>query len=261
MLTSIENMKVSEILKESNAMGAVGLSTSRHQGIKGAEPACWILGCLNPATTFLSSAWYPDVRWLVCDDCESTVDLSVGESCHENSVHGRQMFWSQPRQATSSFHGSPLSLFKESYCCQLQSVQEKTILSKVTSYNFIKNSFETLDENADCATKTWYQFEKVLSLRKLASPRRNKKCEVEGCTLDACSLWSTWKRSETFDSASMSRMSVCVDCQEEKFGGWPSLHGLLGKGYMTEEKLEIIASKCSKQQRPTLPPAFIKSLN
>jgi hypothetical protein len=59
----------------------------------------------------------------------------------------------------------------------------------------------------------------------------------------------------------MYRMYVCLDCQEKKFGGWPTLHSLLGKGYMTEEKLEIIASKCSKQQHPALPPALMKSLN
>lgn len=98
-------------------------------------------------------------------------------------------------------------------------------MSEAPADNFIKNAFKILDENSVSNTsETWYPLEKVPPVRKLASSRRNKKCDVEGCTLDACSLWSTWKRSENFESASMSLIYVCVDFQEGKFGGWPSLN-------------------------------------
>lgn len=258
-------MRTSEILKESNVMGEVGMTTSEpHQGHarSGAKTTCWIQGCLNPATTALSSAWYPDIQWIVCDECEWTVDLALGESCrHENSLQDDVPNFQQ-KQESSIILGSSLNLFKGSRCFPLHRTQEKTVLSREPSYNSIKNYFKIFDENAALGTmETWHQLDKVLSLRKLSSHRRNKKCDVEGCTLEACSLWSTWKRLENLESASRSRMYVCVDCQEKKFGGWPTLPYLLGKGYMTEEKLEIIASKCSKQQRPALPPALMKRLN
>ena len=233
--------------------------------MSGAETnSCRIRGCLNPATTFLSSAWYPDVQWIVCDDCAWTVDMTFVESCHENSAQDVRKSWSQQKQArtAASILGSSLGLVNESRCFPLHCANENTTLSEAAPSKFIKSSFVTLGENAVCGTtETWHQLEKVLSLRKLASPRRNKKCNIDGCTLDACSLWSTWKRSENFEWVSMSRVYVCVDCQEDKFGGWPNLRSLLGKGYMTQEKLKIIASKCSKQQCPALPPALIKSLS
>ncbi len=257
-------MKGSVFLKQSNIIKTMEFTTSRDPCVAHAEKLpgqeCSIDGCLNPATAVLSSAWHPDNQWILCDECQWIVDLNClgGSSENENNFSGRGIY--HPNEAKMKCVGSCQSTSNKSMEKSACILQETTMSFKNNANFVINNTFKKNQEANVTDHSAWHQFEKILSLRKLAGTRRIKKCYVDGCDLDACSLWSTWKRTREPENPTMTLMYVCLDCQEHKFGGWPTLNELLGKGYMTEEKLQIIATRCSKQWNPLLPPAFIKNL-
>lgn len=223
---------------------------------------CSVQGCSAVATAVLSSAWYPEFQWILCDQCQWNVDLNnLVASSDENKIPGctkRNTVINKSRATILGTSRSGVPEFKKN---ATRILQDTTLPSNNHDKHRINNSFKKHDTKTTLPT-TWCQFEKVLSLRKLAGCRRTKKCNADGCDLAACSVWSAWTQNtgSTHNRATRTLWYVCVDCQEQKFGGWPNVHDLLGKGYMTSEKLAIIATRCSKQRDPVLPPAFVKHL-
>ena len=98
------------------------------------------------------------------------------------------------------------------------------------------------------ATLSSCSFVKIISLRKLNAKRRLQRCQH--CPLLACALWE--------DVSSRKRDYVCVDCQEEVYGGWPAPKDLLGKAYLTDAQIQTMIQKCSQQKEPFMPPAYIR---
>jgi hypothetical protein len=256
-------MKVTESSKSSSAMdrsgkrfvaspglGGVSVGGRRlgHRSEKLVFEQCSLEGCSHRATATVSSVWNPGNEWRVCDACQWIVDPDALGSDENTPSDGP---WTE-----GSFHDF-LSGEKEASSCVLQ---ETTMSTKNNENRPLKETSCKYDEKAVVAAPTtWHKFEKVLSFRKLTG-NRLKKCNMDGCTLGACSLWTIWKRNDASDILTRKMFYVCVDCQENKFGGWPTLSDLLGKGYMSEDKRDAITRRCSKQSHPIMPPAFVKGL-
>ena len=98
------------------------------------------------------------------------------------------------------------------------------------------------------ATSSSCSFIKIMSLRKLNAKRRRQRCHH--CPLLACALWE--------NSSSRNRDYVCVDCQEEVYGGWPAPKDLLGKAYLTDAQIQAMIQKCSQRKEPCMPPTYIR---
>jgi hypothetical protein len=215
---------------------------------------CSMEGCLHRATATVSSAWNPGTEWQVCDACQWIVDPDCLGSDENIPSEGA---W-KPDTSSRPSDNFPSGEKKASSCV----LQERTMSTKNVENLPFKDSSYKYDEKAvDVAAPaaTWHKFEKVLSFRKLTG-NRTKKCNIDGCTLGACSLWTIWNRNDASDIPTRKMLYVCVDCQENKFGGWPTSSELLGKGYMNEDKRDVITRRCSKQSYPTMPPAFVKDL-
>ena len=61
-------------------------------------------------------------------------------------------------------------------------------------------------------------------------------CDINGCQIRSCSLWNSDKGEVT---------NVCLDCQQEEFGGWPN-----GLKPADEKHYSCITSFCSKSSTP-----------
>lgn len=250
-------MKVTECSKIPSAMDSSGKYCTVSNGpVVGSQEAlhsseeldakqCSMEGCPYPATATFSSVWNPGTQWSVCDACQWLIDPDA--------------LGSDENIPSSAFHAFRNGVKEASLC-----VLRETTMSTMNNANLpLKDSSYKHEQKVVPAVPvTSYMFEKVLSFRKLTG-KRIKKCNIDGCNLGACSLWTTWKRnddSSSSDNSTRKPIYVCVDCQEEKLGGWPNLTELLGKGYMTETKIDLITRRCSKQSHPTMPPPFIKDL-
>jgi len=210
---------------------------------------CSIGGCSKEATAVLSSAWCPGNQWKVCDNCQWLFDPNAADF-DENGLP--DAFRGRGTTRAVTFQGNHSNGHKE---------ETPPGILKETTTSFKNNQNLSFQETRDKGSNekpsvtptTLYHFEKVLSFRKLTGARI-KKCNVDGCSLPACSLWKLGDGWNT-----RKRIYVCLDCQERKFGGWPSPSELLGKSYMNQEKHEVISRNCSKQSSPTMPPAFVKN--
>lgn len=94
-------------------------------------------------------------------------------------------------------------------------------------------------------------FPAVLTISELNFSVTNlKRCDTDGCDLPASTIWTSVSSGELWHT--------CVDCQEDDYGGWPP-----GKETpaMSAEHIEVIASKCSNQECPSMPQPRAKQVS
>lgn len=210
---------------------------------------CSMQGCSGPVTAMMSSIWTPGKEWKVCDTCQWLFDPDSLGSDENIQSEGA---WTKGSSRVF------LDSENEASACVLQETTMSTKNHHNLSYEGSSNKY---NEKALVAAPiaAWHKFEKVLSFRKLTGSRM-KKCNMDDCDLGACSLWTIWDQSDASDIPTKKPLYLCLDCQEQKFGGWPTSIELLGKGFMSEEKRDVITRRCSKQSNPIMPPAFVKDL-
>lgn len=74
------------------------------------------------------------------------------------------------------------------------------------------------------------------------------QCQTDGCELVACCIWSSTLDPET-------PWYSCLDCQEDHFGGWPSMEesGSLPIKVLGDDLREAMLEKCTDSDDPTMP--------
>lgn len=241
----------------SNARGAA------IDGQFGGDSHCLSLGCMSKETGIVPGGQYLASQWRVCNARRWQLGASTSGTPVRSDVNAitRTVFHRADTNMAGPCRdpdrngriGAQISTLKENRIPCRKGEDRKVALVAFQ----IK---ESDDMEAMAKPKIWYEFEKILSFRKLTGTRI-KRCNSGGCSVPACSVWYMWEISDCQDAPTKKNgLYLCVDCQETKFGGWPPLHELLGKGYMSEEKRAIIATKCSNQLNPSMPPAFVKDL-
>jgi hypothetical protein len=77
-------------------------------------------------------------------------------------------------------------------------------------------------------------------------------CQTDGCNLVACCVWSSNLDPET-------PWYSCLDCQEDHFGGWPSIEESEGGGgglpikVLSDDLREAMIEKCTESEDPDMP--------
>eukprot|EP00594_Rhizosolenia_setigera_P008632 CAMPEP_0178967614 /NCGR_PEP_ID=MMETSP0789-20121207/17712_1 /TAXON_ID=3005 /ORGANISM="Rhizosolenia setigera, Strain CCMP 1694" /LENGTH=691 /DNA_ID=CAMNT_0020653283 /DNA_START=210 /DNA_END=2285 /DNA_ORIENTATION=+ len=110
-----------------------------------------------------------------------------------------------------------------------------------------------------------WNFTKIISLKDLTSSS-STMCNTSDCMLQACSIWK--KVTPTTTTEGEELWYTCIDCQDVDFGGWPIEEDL--KEFpqikdelmnLTQEHLNEISERCSREDRPKLPPQQQQIMN
>lgn len=102
------------------------------------------------------------------------------------------------------------------------------------------------DEDENDEEEELWELIKIISHADLQK-KSTIKCSTEECTLPACSVWTSNLDKKT-------KWYSCLDCQERDFDGWPPHEEFPADAKTLEyAHVQLIAAKCSKQKKPTLP--------
>ena len=104
---------------------------------------------------------------------------------------------------------------------------------------------EYKDEDEDDGDES-FDLRQIISLQRLLSgPPLCNGGDSGGCSLPACSVWTSSKNQK-------DKWYYCIDCQKQDFGGWPPAKEM-PCDRLEPEHLKVIAEKCSKKKNPVMP--------
>ena len=104
---------------------------------------------------------------------------------------------------------------------------------------------EYKDEDEDDGDES-FDLRQIISLQRLLSgPPLCNGGDSGGCSLPACSVWTSSKDQK-------DKWYYCIDCQKQDFGGWPPAKEM-PCDRLEPEHLKVIAEKCSKKKNPVMP--------
>jgi hypothetical protein len=104
---------------------------------------------------------------------------------------------------------------------------------------------EDEDEDEDDGDES-FDLRQIISLQRLLSgPPLCSGGDSGGCSLPACSVWTSSKNPK-------NKWYYCIDCQKQDFGGWPPAKEM-PCDRLEPEHLKVIAEKCSRKKNPLMP--------
>jgi len=102
---------------------------------------------------------------------------------------------------------------------------------------------DEMEEDGNEGEEEWDLIE-VIAVKDLKK-KKPKRCQEEGCTSAACSVWAS-------NLAPDDEWYGCIDCMENYYEGWPSSDEMPVK-HLTEEHRKLLAEKCSERENPPMP--------
>ena len=237
--------------------------------------SCRVDGCKHPAVATWASNLEPEDQWDMCEECQLT-DFGGWPEGVEPDNHETENEKNLEENASeikkNSDKESPEKPVTNGNNDLLSSHQAEDEMSDATpsavdecSRDDLSNSASTAEGREDPSDSTstggdtassrknaattdteaeMWDIKKILSLQDITK-EATIKCSHEGCPLPACSIWSS-------NLAPTTKWYSCLDCQENDFDGWPPVGELPIKS-MTQEHLDAIAQKCSRQKKPAMP--------
>ncbi len=194
--------------------------------------------CSEKAVAIWATDRDPQDKWPLCEKCQLK-DFGGWpegiESIERSNVIANIAVTA--RSTTVNNDVTPTTETSTTYTMTLDCIE----VPKGASPTPTKEEIVTAPDESEPSEEKYELFQIVPYEKLLSSPI---KCSDEGCNLPACSIWTS--------TADPKKWYYCIDCQEKDFGGWPPSKEL-PCDYLSPDYLRVIAAKCSKKRKPTMP--------